>query len=48
MSQVGNASRRQHEQLESQGINTILEWNPRNHFVDFEKRMAKGYTWMIK
>ena len=48
MSQVGNAIRKQHEQLESQGINTILEWNPGNHFVDLEKRMAKGYTWMIK
>ena len=47
MSQVGNAIRKQHFQLDSQGVNTILEWNPGNHFVDSEKRMAKGYTWII-
>lgn len=47
MSQVGHAIRKQHELLNSQRVNTILEWNPGNHFVDFEKRMAKGYAWII-
>ncbi len=28
-------------------INTILEWNPGNHFVDSEKRTAKGFAWVL-
>ena len=44
MSQVGDAIRKQHELLLSQGIDTILEWNPGNHFVDMDKRMAKGFA----
>lgn len=47
MAQVGNAIRRQHELLEAQTVDTILEWNPGNHFVDSEKRMAKGFAWTI-
>lgn len=47
MAQVGNCIRRQHELLQSQGINTTLEWNPGNHFVDSDKRMAKGFAWII-
>ena len=47
MSQVGNAIRKQYELLLSQGINTILEWNPGNHFVDSDKRMAKGFAWLM-
>ena len=34
MAQVGNAIRKQHELLTKQEINTILEWNVGNHFVD--------------
>ena len=29
------------------GVNTILEWNAGNHFVDSEKRMAKGFSWLM-
>ena len=47
MSHVGNAIRSQHELLKQQGIQTILEWNPGNHFVDAEKRMAKGFVWLM-
>jgi hypothetical protein len=47
MAQVGNAIRKQHELLLAQAVNTILEWNPGNHFVDFEKRMAKGFAWLM-
>lgn len=47
MAHVGNAIRKQHELLTGQGVNTILEWNAGNHFVDSEKRMAKGFAWLL-
>ena len=47
MAQVGKAIRRQHELLSAQTVDTILEWNLGNHFVDSEKRMAKGFAWTI-
>lgn len=47
MGQVGNAIRRQHELLKEQGIKTTLEWNLGNHFVDSDKRMAKGFAWLM-
>ena len=47
MAQVGNAIRRQNELLTGKIENTILEWNPGNHFVDSEKRTAKGFAWAI-
>ena len=37
----------QEEILKDQGVNTILEWNAGNHFVDSEKRMAKGFAWLM-
>ena len=47
MAQVGNAIRKQHELLTGQEINTLLEWNAGNHFVDSDKRMAKGFAWLL-
>lgn len=47
MAQVGNAIRKQHEMLKEQEVNTILEWNAGNHFVDSDKRMAKGFAWLL-
>ena len=47
MARVGNAIRSQEDFLRGQGVNTILEWNPGNHFVDSEKRMAKGFAWLM-
>ena len=47
MAQVGNAIRKQHELLTEQKVNTILEWNAGNHFVDSDKRMAKGFAWLM-
>ena len=44
MAQVGNAIRKQHELLMEQEINTLLEWNAGNHFVDSDKRMEKGFA----
>ena len=47
MAQVGNAIRKQNELLTEQIDNTILEWNPGNHFIDSEKRTAKGFAWVM-
>lgn len=47
MAQVGNGIRKQHELLTEQEINTILEWNAGNHFIDSDRRMAKGFAWAI-
>ena len=47
MAQVGNAIRKQHDLLMEQEVNTILEWNAGNHFVDSDKRMAKGFAWLL-
>ena len=47
MAQVGEAIREQETILSRQGVNTILEWNVGNHFVDSEKRMAKGFAWLM-
>lgn len=47
MAQVGYAIRQQEKILQHQGVNTILEWNSGNHFVDSEKRMAKGFSWTM-
>ena len=47
MAQVVNCIRKQQELLTSQGINTILEWNPGNHFQHSDERTAKGFAWII-
>ena len=47
MAQVGNATVEQDELLKGQIGKKILEWNSGNHFVDSEKRMAKGFAWVI-
>lgn len=47
MAQVGLIIRSQEKILQEQGVSTILEWNTGNHFVDSEKRMAKGFAWLM-
>ncbi|MCH5257131.1 MAG: esterase [Lachnospiraceae bacterium] len=49
MSKVGDNIRKQYEVLceESNEKTCILEWNPGNHFVDSEIRMAKGFAWLL-
>ena len=47
MAQVGNCIRKQQELLTAHGINTILEWNPGNHFQHSDERTAKGFAWVI-
>ena len=47
MAQVGNCIRNQQELLTAQGISTILEWNPGNHFQHSDERTAKGFAWIM-
>ncbi len=48
MATVGDNIRKARELLKAQGVNTVLEWNPGNHFKDPDIRMAKGFEWVIK
>ena len=49
MSKVGINIRKQYELIseESNEKTCTLEWNPGNHFVDSEIRMAKGFAWLL-
>ena len=47
MATVGNASREQYELLQSGGIRCQLDWNPGNHFVDSDVRVAKELAWLL-
>ena len=47
MSAVGGAIRTQKSLLERDGIPSVLEWNPGNHFRDAALRTQKGIEWMI-
>ncbi|MBO6014637.1 MAG: esterase [Oscillospiraceae bacterium] len=47
MATVGSAIRRQAELL-SGTKESILEWNPGNHFNEPDVRMAKGFAWLLK
>jgi predicted alpha/beta superfamily hydrolase len=44
---VGDCIRAQYALLAEQGILSVLEWNPGNHFQDAEKRTAKGFAWLL-
>ena len=48
MATVGDSIRRLHQIYEeSNGIETVLEWNEGNHFWEPELRMAKGFAWLM-
>lgn len=47
MAQVGNALRLTYSALNDQGVKTILEWNPGNHFCQPDVRLARGFAWLI-
>lgn len=47
MATVGNAIREQYTLLESAGVRCQLDWNPGNHFVDSDIRVAKGLAWLL-
>lgn len=47
LASVGNAIKTEYDILKDT-VKCILEWNNGNHFVDSDKRMAKGISWLIK
>ena len=47
LASVGDAIRKQHQILADAGKDTRLDWNSGNHFVDSEKRVAKGIAWLL-
>lgn len=48
MATVGARIREAHELLKEQGVNTVLEWNPGNHFRDADLRTAWAFAWAMK
>ncbi len=48
MSTVGKCIREACEHLHETGVDTILEWNPGNHFKEPDIRTAKGFAWVIR
>ena len=47
MASVGNCIREVGSLLQASGVQTMLEWNPGNHFVDSDRRMAKAFAWAM-
>lgn len=47
MASVGNAIRTQHRLLSEAGIRCRLDWNPGSHFADSDRRMARGFAWLL-
>ena len=48
MAAVGARIRELHGLLQARGIPCCLEWNEGNHFVDPDRRTAKGFAWIMK
>ncbi len=48
MSKVEECINEQYELLKSKGIDTVLVFNPGNHFKDASLRVAKGMAWMLE
>ncbi len=48
MATVGSRIRELHERLVQQGVSCHLEWNKGNHFMDPDRRTAKGFAWILK
>ena len=48
MSTVEDAIRTEYVILERQHINSVLEWNPGNHFQEPAVRTAKGIKWIME
>ena len=48
MATVGDRIRELHERLQAQEIPCCLEWNEGNHFMDPDRRTAKGFAWILK
>lgn len=48
LASVGNCTQEIGHLFETQGISTLMEWNPGSHFVDNEERMLKGIRWCME
>lgn len=48
MKTVGDRTQALEEYFREKGINTRFEWNPGNHFQNFEERTAKGIRWVLE
>lgn len=48
MATVGDCIRKGYALFGKKGIESVLEWNPGNHFKDSEVRMAKGFAWALQ
>ena len=50
VAQVGDNVRWEHEHLKRTlgADQTVLEWNPGNHFMDGARRTARGFAWCIE
>ena len=46
MASVGACIREASEVLKNKEVNTILEWNPGNHFKDADIRTARAFAWV--
>ena len=47
LAKVGDNIIKQQEILAGAGVDTVLEWNPGNHFREPDKRTARGMAWML-
>ena len=47
MATVGACIREASDILADKGIDTVLEWNPGNHFKDADLRTARAFAWVI-
>lgn len=47
MATVGEKMREAYELLQSQGVDSVLEWNEGNHFKDADVRTAKAFAWVM-
>ena len=47
MASVGDRIRETAGLLQASGVQPVLEWNPGNHFVDSDRRMAKAFAWAM-
>ena len=48
MATVSDRIRKAHKLLDEQGIKTVLEWNPGNHFRDADIRTAKAFAFCLR
>jgi len=48
MAAVGDNLRTQHRLLSQAGVRCRLDWNPGHHFMDSDRRVARGLAWLLE